>query len=126
MTDNGNYIIDLFFSGGDGVGGDAEKIKELSTMLEQCGFGIVDHGMFSQMASECLVAGSDGVAVHELQWEGFWQFTDKVRRFTDKVSSMPDKKIFKSKLWRSVVTNSSDLLLQILNLMRANVRNTLK
>jgi len=57
VTDNGNYIVDLYFKN--------EPIKDANAAaaailaLE----GIVDHGLFMNMVDVCIVAGGNGVEV---------------------------------------------------------------
>ncbi|ONK81702.1 uncharacterized protein A4U43_C01F32010 [Asparagus officinalis] len=57
VTDNLNYIIDLFFE--DGIEGDLNEISD--EMLRTV--GVVEHGMFLGMATEVIIAGKDGVVV---------------------------------------------------------------
>lgn len=58
VTDNGNYIVDLHFE---------ENIKDPATMAKEiknvC--GVVDHGLFCDMATAVIIAGSDGISVKE-------------------------------------------------------------
>ncbi|GAB2218793.1 hypothetical protein Droror1_Dr00002025 [Drosera rotundifolia] len=56
VTDNSNYIVDLYFETPikDAVGAG----KEISGLE-----GVVEHGLFLDMASEVIVAGSNGVSV---------------------------------------------------------------
>ncbi|XP_051145375.1 probable ribose-5-phosphate isomerase 1 [Andrographis paniculata] len=56
VTDNGNYIIDLYF---DRDMGDLNKASDAILRLP----GIVDHGMFIGLASSVIVAGVDGITV---------------------------------------------------------------
>jgi len=56
VTDNSNYIIDLYF---DTPMKDAYAAGAAISKLE----GVVDHGLFLDMASVVIVAGSDGVEV---------------------------------------------------------------
>lgn len=56
VTDNGNYIIDLYF---ERDMGDLDKASDAILRLP----GIVDHGMFIGLASSVIVAGVDGVTV---------------------------------------------------------------
>lgn len=56
VTDNGNYIVDLFFD---------EPIKDVpaaATALKNT-VGVVDHGLFIGMTTACIVAGKDGIVV---------------------------------------------------------------
>ena len=56
VTDNGNYIVDLHFE---------EPIKDARKMAEDikalC--GVVDHGLFCDMSTAVIIAGSDGISV---------------------------------------------------------------
>mmetsp|Transcript_8976 Transcript_8976/g.16175 ORF Transcript_8976/g.16175 Transcript_8976/m.16175 type:complete len:317 (+) Transcript_8976:78-1028(+) len=58
ITDNGNYIVDLQFD---------SPIKDPPAAAEQlkslC--GVVDHGLFCNMTTACIIAGSDGITVKE-------------------------------------------------------------
>ena len=58
VTDNGNYIVDLHFE---------EPIKDPKTMAVElknvC--GVVEHGLFCDMATAVIIAGSDGISVKE-------------------------------------------------------------
>jgi ribose 5-phosphate isomerase A len=56
VTDNSNYIIDLYFK--DPIK-DANAAAQAISALE----GVVDHGLFLNMASAVIIAGSDGVTV---------------------------------------------------------------
>ena len=60
VTDNGNYIVDLFFK---------EPIKDAAKAGEElkATVGVVDHGLFCGMASCCIVAGKDGVSLKTAQ-----------------------------------------------------------
>lgn len=55
-TDNGNYIIDV--ACGKPISDPIALAAELSGLT-----GVVEHGLFNQMASEVIVAGKDGVSV---------------------------------------------------------------
>lgn len=56
VTDNDNYIVDLYF---DEPIADAVKAgEEISSLV-----GVVEHGLFLGMTSEVIVAGADGVKV---------------------------------------------------------------
>eukprot|EP00871_Galdieria_phlegrea_P000577 jgi/Galph1/151/GphlegSOOS_G4996.1 len=58
ITDNNNYIIDLYFQK---VIPDSRKAaRELIDIV-----GVVEHGLFLDMADVCIVAGKDGVRVME-------------------------------------------------------------
>lgn len=56
VTDNGNYIVDLFFEEPikDAVKA-AEELKNLT--------GVVDHGLFCGMSTAVIIAGADGITV---------------------------------------------------------------
>ena len=56
VTDNGNYIIDLYFK---------EPIADVLAAAQQikATIGVVDHGLFCSMAAEAIVAGKGGVYV---------------------------------------------------------------
>lgn len=56
VTDNGNYIVDLFFT--DLIKDVAAAAKELKSTV-----GVVDHGIFAGMTTAVIVAGKDGVRV---------------------------------------------------------------
>uniref|UniRef100_A0A7N0VGF4 ribose-5-phosphate isomerase n=1 Tax=Kalanchoe fedtschenkoi TaxID=63787 RepID=A0A7N0VGF4_KALFE len=58
VTDNGNYIVDLYFKSelGD-LNAASDKILRLA--------GVVEHGMFLDMATTLIVAGELGVCVRE-------------------------------------------------------------
>ncbi|CAL5078611.1 unnamed protein product [Urochloa decumbens] len=56
VTDNSNYIVDLYFTTPIK---DALAAGEAIAALE----GVVDHGLFLNMASSVIIAGSDGVSV---------------------------------------------------------------
>ncbi|BBN20346.1 ribose 5-phosphate isomerase A [Marchantia polymorpha subsp. ruderalis] len=56
VTDNSNYIIDLYFK--DPIK-DANAAAKAISSLE----GVVDHGLFLNMATAVIIAGSDGVSV---------------------------------------------------------------
>ncbi|KAK6134160.1 hypothetical protein DH2020_032110 [Rehmannia glutinosa] len=56
VTDNGNYIIDLYFEK------DIGDLKEASDAILRLP-GIVEHGMFIGLATSVIVAGVDGVTV---------------------------------------------------------------
>jgi ribose 5-phosphate isomerase A len=56
ITDNGNYIIDLHFE---------TPIKDPRTMAKdiKAVCGVVEHGLFCDMAAAVIIAGSDGISV---------------------------------------------------------------
>jgi ribose 5-phosphate isomerase A len=57
VTDNGNYIVELFFDGG--IRGD---LRDLSDRLLRI-TGVVEHGMFLGMATTVIIAHKDGTVV---------------------------------------------------------------
>uniref|UniRef100_A0A1D1XUD6 ribose-5-phosphate isomerase n=1 Tax=Anthurium amnicola TaxID=1678845 RepID=A0A1D1XUD6_9ARAE len=57
VTDNGNYIVDLFFDKERGIERD---LREVSDQILRV-IGVVEHGMFLGMASSVIVAGTGGV-----------------------------------------------------------------
>eukprot|EP00307_Rebecca_sp_RCC1486_P005431 CAMPEP_0119414866 /NCGR_PEP_ID=MMETSP1335-20130426/7216_1 /TAXON_ID=259385 /ORGANISM="Chrysoculter rhomboideus, Strain RCC1486" /LENGTH=243 /DNA_ID=CAMNT_0007439761 /DNA_START=63 /DNA_END=794 /DNA_ORIENTATION=- len=56
VTDNGNYIVDLFFK---------SPIADAPALADQlkATVGVVDHGLFCGMTTACIIAGSDGISV---------------------------------------------------------------
>eukprot|EP00553_Chaetoceros_curvisetus_P010119 CAMPEP_0204624314 /NCGR_PEP_ID=MMETSP0717-20131115/10069_1 /ASSEMBLY_ACC=CAM_ASM_000666 /TAXON_ID=230516 /ORGANISM="Chaetoceros curvisetus" /LENGTH=245 /DNA_ID=CAMNT_0051639665 /DNA_START=35 /DNA_END=772 /DNA_ORIENTATION=+ len=58
VTDNGNYIVDLHFE---------EAIADPVTMANEIKntVGVVDHGLFCDMTTAVIIAGSDGISVKE-------------------------------------------------------------
>jgi len=56
VTDNGNYIVDLFFD--EPLADVAAAAKELKNTV-----GVVDHGIFSGFTTAVIVAGKDGIRV---------------------------------------------------------------
>jgi len=58
VTDNGNYIVDLWFGAG-------ESIRDLVAAGDQLKntVGVVEHGLFTGMTTACIIAGPDGVTV---------------------------------------------------------------
>ena len=58
VTDNQNYIVDLYFE---------EPIKDAYAAAKAIGelTGIVDHGLFLDMVNVCVIAASDGVQLKE-------------------------------------------------------------
>lgn len=56
VTDNGNYIVDLFFE---------TPIKDAPKAAEELKntVGVVDHGLFCGLTSAVIIAGSDGITV---------------------------------------------------------------
>ena len=55
VTDNGNYIVDLFFK---------EPIKNAVKAGEElkATVGVVDHGLFCGITSAVIIAGKDGIS----------------------------------------------------------------
>ncbi|EJK49799.1 hypothetical protein THAOC_31290 [Thalassiosira oceanica] len=55
VTDNGNYIVDLHFK---------EAIKDAPAMASELKntVGVVDHGLFCDMTTAVIIAGSDGIS----------------------------------------------------------------
>ncbi|THU71652.1 hypothetical protein C4D60_Mb04t03700 [Musa balbisiana] len=64
VTDNKNYIVDLFFE--DGFHGDLNLISDEILRIT----GVVEHGMFLGLASSVIVARKDGVATMEKKLNG--------------------------------------------------------
>lgn len=58
VTDNGNYVVDLFFKA------PIANLREAAAQLKET-VGVVDHGLFCDMAAEAIVAGADGVYVRK-------------------------------------------------------------
>merc|ERR1719276_53423 len=58
VTDNGNYIVDLHFK---------EAIKDAPAMASELKntVGVGDHGLFCDMATAVIIAGSDGISVKD-------------------------------------------------------------
>ncbi len=56
ITDNGNYLVRCWFA--DGIADAYELARTLSERP-----GIIEHGLFLDMADEVIVAGSDGIRV---------------------------------------------------------------
>jgi len=58
VTDNGNYIVDLHFT---------VPIADPVTMANEIKntVGVVDHGLFCDMTTAVIIAGSDGISVKE-------------------------------------------------------------
>jgi ribose 5-phosphate isomerase A len=56
VTDNGNYIVDLFFT---------KPIADPVALAAQlkATVGVVDHGLFCSMTTACIIAGKDGITV---------------------------------------------------------------
>ena len=58
VTDNSNYIVDLYFE---------KPMKDAFAAAEamsKC-CGVVEHGLFLDMVDVCITAGSDGIDVKE-------------------------------------------------------------
>jgi len=58
VTDNGNYIVDLFFS--NPIKDAVKAAEELKNTV-----GVVDHGLFCGLTTAVIIAGSDGISVKE-------------------------------------------------------------
>lgn len=58
VTDNGNYIVDLFFK--EPIKDAVKADKELKNTV-----GVVDHGLFCGLTTAVIIAGSDGISVKE-------------------------------------------------------------
>jgi len=65
VTDNGNYIIDLFFT--ENIADVALAARELKNTV-----GVVDHGIFYGMTTAVIVAGSQGIRVAGEGGEAPW------------------------------------------------------
>ncbi|CAA6671399.1 unnamed protein product [Spirodela intermedia] len=59
VTDNGNYVVDLYFE--DGIRRDLHLLSDQILRIT----GVAEHGVFIGMASSVIVAGRDGVTVME-------------------------------------------------------------
>lgn len=58
VTDNGNYILDLYGCEYRELAGLANQIKIIS--------GVIDHGLFCNLATEAIVAGEHGIEVLQI------------------------------------------------------------
>jgi ribose 5-phosphate isomerase A len=56
ITDNGNYIVDLYFD--HPIANIAQAARELTNTV-----GVVEHGIFAEMTTAVIVAGKDGIRV---------------------------------------------------------------
>jgi ribose 5-phosphate isomerase A len=56
VTDNGNYVVDLYFKR------DIGDLKAASDAILRLA-GVVEHGMFLDMATTVIVAGDLGVTI---------------------------------------------------------------
>ena len=65
VTDNGNYIVDLFFD--EPIKDVAAAAKELKNTV-----GVVDHGIFEGITTAVIVAGKDGIRVAGENGEKPW------------------------------------------------------
>lgn len=65
VTDNGNYIVDLFFT--EEIKDVAKAAKELKETV-----GVVEHGIFVGMTTTVIVAGKDGIRVAGMDGEKPW------------------------------------------------------
>jgi ribose 5-phosphate isomerase A len=65
VTDNGNYIVDLVFD---------KPIKDAAVTAAELKntVGVVDHGIFANMATAVIVAGKDGIRVAGENGEKPW------------------------------------------------------
>lgn len=65
VTDNGNFIVDLFFE---------EPIKDVALAAKELKntVGVVDHGIFAGMTTAVIVAGKDGIRVAGEGGEKAW------------------------------------------------------
>ncbi|KAJ3700774.1 hypothetical protein LUZ61_004479 [Rhynchospora tenuis] len=64
-TDNGNYIIEMFFE--KGVSGDLNEVSDRLLRIT----GVIEHGMFLDMATNVVVAKNDGsvIILNKEEWE---------------------------------------------------------
>lgn len=58
VTDNGNYIVDLFFE--KAITDSPKAAEELKNTV-----GVVEHGLFCGLTTAVIIAGSDGISVKE-------------------------------------------------------------
>lgn len=58
VTDNSNYIVDLYFT--TPIKDSAAAAREIAALE-----GVVDHGLFLDMVDVCIIAGKTGVEVKE-------------------------------------------------------------
>lgn len=65
VTDNGNYIVDLHFTAP--IADVAQAALELKNTV-----GVVEHGVFANMASVVIVAGKQGIRVAGEGGEAPW------------------------------------------------------
>jgi len=63
VTDNGNYIVDLFFD--EPVKDAVKAASDLKNTV-----GVVDHGFFIGITTAVIIAGSDGISVKEAAGAG--------------------------------------------------------
>ena len=59
VTDNSNYIVDLYFEG-DPIQDPYAAAEAISQIT-----GVVDHGLFLDMVTTCIIAGDNGVEVKD-------------------------------------------------------------
>jgi ribose 5-phosphate isomerase A len=59
VTDNGNYIVDLYFDG-KYIEDPNAAARALNSLV-----GVVEHGLFLGMTDVCITAGANGVEVKE-------------------------------------------------------------
>jgi len=65
VTDNGNFIVDLYFT--EPIADPATAALELKNTV-----GVVEHGLFMGMANQVIVAGQDGIRVAGMGGEQPW------------------------------------------------------
>lgn len=65
VTDNGNYIVDLYFTAP--IADVQQAARELKDTV-----GVVEHGIFVNMATAVIVAGKDGIRVAGQGGEKAW------------------------------------------------------
>ena len=59
VTDGGNFILDCAFGPLDDAPALAARLKSLP--------GVVEHGLFIDLAHTIVIAGAQGIAIHERQ-----------------------------------------------------------
>jgi ribose 5-phosphate isomerase A len=60
ITDNGNYIVDLVFEKGNTIKDPVAAGEQLKMTV-----GVVDHGLFTNITTACIIAGKDGIRMME-------------------------------------------------------------
>lgn len=58
VTDNGNYIVHLIFK--DGI----KNVKEMGDKIKSI-HGVVEHGLFIDMATKVIVAKQEGIEIKD-------------------------------------------------------------